>query len=105
MKSIEQVNNDIFDQENTIRDKRAIGKNTKILRNKLTLLRSCKMYLETAPNEEFVKSEVERVADLIKKTTPDFPAAFTPKTISKVLKRLGVDKMKKQLSTLKYILK
>lgn len=80
--------------------------------NRVSLLKTCVMYLESNPQEEFIKCEIERVKDRIDKISDGF---YHPNKDNMALKDFGklkkdfeklynVPKLKVQLSTLKFIL-
>lgn len=88
------------------RGKKAIGRKIKDLREVI-------MYLETNPNESFIKSEISRISSIIKAKSDGYQ--YWTKNICEknidVSKRkslfnsqLGITSLKKQLKKLKYII-
>ncbi len=114
MKTIEQVNLEIKDLENQVIAKEANSeKKASRLRNKITEKRFAILYLEQSPSDEFLKSERKKIEDKINTIneacaahmeTSDERNDIKELFCEKIKEQNDLKKLKKQFSTLNYLI-
>jgi hypothetical protein len=111
MKKITEINDEIKQvlAEMEYSEKAVLAR----LKNKLSYLKICKAYLESNPSEDFLKKEVGRIENRVNKIMelciPLDESRALKSDINKHKKayesEMGIVTIKKQLSTLYYLLK
>lgn len=113
MKQIKDVKSEISDIKHKI-EAGVLDTEEKRLRKKIPFLRKCILYLETEPREEFLKSEIDRICEMINTRIEMFKEPhnadkLSKKDLSKLKKahekEWEVPKLRMQLKTLNYLLK
>lgn len=105
MKTLKDINSDIKDLRKVLEnidpetDKRLFNKAKK----QLAFARLVKQYLQTEPREDFIKSEIRRLQSFIAKFD-ERTEKWLRKEKGEQAKELGIPQMKKQISTMHYIL-
>lgn len=115
MKTISQIKKDIEAQMELIADQITASKKKKPKPGSLSLLemmRICEAYLETNPNEDFIKSSLEKVKQRLAKINSGFGDWLTSNDFDGTLKQkkdhynkeFETKKIKIQINALTYIL-
>lgn len=115
MKSIESLQTEVnellaLDRNELSKTKSGVTQLRKA-RKRVPFLNQCLQYLESSPEESFIKKEIARIEKIIQNVSDRFVAAgykdltAEKKARKEFLKEYGIPKMKEQLKTLKFILK
>jgi hypothetical protein len=112
MKKIIEIKSEISDIKHKI-EGGVLPSEEKRLRKKIPFFKKCILYLETEPDENFCKNEVDRVCKMINKRMELFKPINEEKLAKKDLakakkdheKEWDIPKMRMQLKTLNYLLK
>lgn len=109
MLKIADINKEIKELEGLHRD--TDSKVLKRAKKKIQLLNTCRMYLQSKPDKEFVEKEIKRLENRINLISAEFvePQKADKKTVTKLRKsheaEYGVSHLRTQLRTLRIILK
>lgn len=112
MKTVRQLQNELSDLKVKI-EQEDDKKKEKKLRKKIPYLNTCIMYLESNPDELFIKQEIEKVETKINLRMQQFildDIENKPKSLVSKLKRqhekqYDIPKLREQVRTLRYLLK
>jgi hypothetical protein len=108
MRTIEEINREIKEIRDNVK---SAQKTTSAQKSRVEFLKQMKSYLETNPKEEFVRSESERIKNLIDSKSSQYEI-WLQTTINKGGKlrdtfetEMGIPSLRQQLKTLNWILK
>lgn len=73
------------------------------LRNKISFLRQCIMYLKSNPSAEFVCSEINRLDKKISAIMSRVPDSFNKESLKEFKKMYDIPKLRTQLRTLRFL--
>lgn len=104
MKTISEIRVEIGSLEDTIKTNELKPAQVTRLKNKIVYLRSIILYLETNPSEEFLKSEINKNEEKIKRRQNEIPGSAFGKELRAIEKDLGIIHLREQVSTMHYIL-
>lgn len=113
MKQVSDIQKEITEVTMQIKDLADFPKDVKKLKKRLPVLLFLQQYLETAPTEEFLRKEVQRLSNRVKEVmkmyVPLDPQHNMNAQISKHKREFEkiweIPKIKKQIEALKYLLK
>lgn len=106
MKTVDKVNVEISDLSESVvsMDSKLEKKQIKSLKKKLIFLREVRLYLETYPNEDFVKKQKSQVATKISNCRDEIRKQKTKEAKAESRKAHSLTKLLSQEKFLNYIL-
>lgn len=117
MKTVQQIKEEVNSliENHKEKERKAATSKKKVpsIKSKLDFLKMCRLYLETNPSPEFLKSEVKRMEDIVSSKESQFkewtvPHELKSQSINKqkaaFFREVGVSDIKKRIKTVKYLL-